>query len=142
MMRLGRSLALAAFATLAACGTSKPEPIAYDSDACGTCRMQISDPRFGAELITRHGRVVKFDSIDCLVAFYKQATAAGDVGSVWVSDFQKPGTFIDATRARFVDLGAGRAPMGRGWAAITTADGAAQLGITDQRSIKQWSDLL
>lgn len=141
-MRPARIVTLAAFAMLAACGTGKPEPIAYNSDACGYCRMQISDPRFGAELVTRHGRVVKFDSIDCLVSFYKQAATADDVGSVWVSDFQKPGTFIDAKHARFVDLGPGRAPMGRGWAAIATAEAAAQLGITDQQSIKQWSDLL
>jgi hypothetical protein len=67
---------------------------------------------------------------------------ADDVGSVWVSDYQRPGTLIDATRARFVDLGPGRAPMGRGLAAIATAAAAAQLGITDQTSIKQWSDLL
>jgi copper chaperone NosL len=141
-VRPARLLTLAAFAVLTACATNKPEPIVYNSDACGYCRMQISDPRFGAELITRHGRSVKFDSIECLVSFYKQAAAANDVGSVWVSDFQKPGTLIDATHARFVDLGAGRAPMGRGWAAVTTADAAAQLGITDPTSIKQWSDLL
>ena len=141
-MRPARVLTLAAFALLSACATNEPEPIAYNSDACGYCRMQISDPRFGAELITRHGRAVKFDSIDCLVAFYEQAATADDVGSVWVSDYQRPGTLIDATHARFVDLGPGRAPMGRGWAAIATAAAAAQLGITDQTSIKQWSDLL
>jgi len=142
MTRRARTLTLAALAMVAACGTNEPEPIAYNADVCGYCRMQISDPRFGAELITRHGRVVKFDSIDCLVSFYKQAATADDVRSVWVSDFQKPGTFLDATQARFVDLGAGRAPMGRGWAAIATAGAAAQLGITDPQSIKQWSDLL
>jgi copper chaperone NosL len=104
--------------------------------------MQISDRRFGAELLTRHGRSIKFDSIECLLAFYKQAASAGDVGTVWVSDFQHPGTLIDATHASFVDLGMGRAPMGRGWAAVGTAADAAKLGITDPHAIKRWSDLL
>jgi copper chaperone NosL len=139
---LRRATTLSAFALLAACGPAKPEPIGYDADQCAYCRMQISDRRFGAELLTRHGRSIKFDSIECLLAFYKQAASAGDVGTVWVSDFRHPGTLIDATHATFVDLGVGRAPMGRGWAAVATAEDAAKLGITDPRAIKRWSDLL
>ena len=137
-----RTVALSALVLFAACGPAKPEPIAYDADQCGYCRMQISDRRFGAELLTRHGRAVNFDSIDCLLSFYKQAASANDVGSVWVSDFRHPGTLIDATSASFVELGAERAPMGRGWAAVASAADAAALGVTDPRAIKRWSDLL
>ena len=141
-MNMRRTVTLSAVALFSACGPSKPEPIAYDADQCNYCRMQISDPRFGAELLTRHGRAVKFDSIECLVAFYKQAVVANDVGSVWVSDFQHPGTLIEATHAAFVDLGAGRAPMGRGWAAVPTADDAIKLGVSDPRAVRHWGDLL
>ena len=37
--------------------------------------------------------------------------------AVSVSDFRHPGTLLDATHARFVDLGEGRAPMASdaGW---------------------------
>jgi copper chaperone NosL len=137
-----RTVALSALVLLAACGPAKPEPIAYDADQCGYCRMQISDRRFGAELLTRHGRAIKFDSIDCLLSFYKQAASANDVGSVWVSDFRHPGTLIDARSASFVELGAERAPMGRGWAAVASSADAAALGVTDPHAIKRWSDLL
>jgi len=137
-----RRTALLAAIALVACGPAKPEPLAYGADQCAYCRMEISDPRFGAELLTRHGRAVKFDSIECLVSFYKQAAPANDVGSVWVSDFQHPGTLIDATQAAFVDLGAERAPMGRGWAAVATPNDAATLGITDPHAVKRWGDLL
>ena len=140
-MRLARAVEIAAVALMAACGSWKPEPIAYDADGCGYCRMQISDPRFGAELITRRGRAVKFDSIECLLTFYKQAASANDVRSVWVSDFRHPGTFIDATQAHFVDLGAGRAPMGRGFAALGSAESASEL-VSDRKAIKRWSELL
>lgn len=126
----------------AACGARGPEPIAYGVDACGYCRMQIADPRFGAELVTNKGRTVKFDSIECLVAYYKQAAGAHDVASVWVSDLRHPGTLIDATQARFVDLGPGKAPMGRGWAAVADSSGAVAIGFTDPSAIKRWADLL
>ena len=132
----------AALSLAAACGARGPEPIAYGSDACAYCRMQIVDPRFGAELVTTKGRAVEFDSIECLVAYYKQAAGAHDVASVWVSDFRHPGTLIDATRARFVDLGPGKAPMGRGWAAIADSTDAAAIGIADPAAIKRWTDLL
>ncbi len=127
---------------VAACGPHKPAPILYDVDSCGYCRMQISDPRFGAELVTKKGRTVKFDSIECLLSFYKQASAAGDVESVWVTDMSHPGVLIDANQARFVKLDSGRLPMGHGWAAIADENDAAALGITDRAAVKRWPDLL
>ena len=133
---------VACLAVVVACGAHKPSPILYDADACNYCRMQISDARFGAELVTKKGRTIKFDSIECLVSFYKQASAAGDVESVWVADVQHPGVLIDANQARFIDLGPGRAPMGRGWAAITDEHDAAAIGVTDRTAVKRWSDLL
>jgi copper chaperone NosL len=126
-----------------ACAPGKPEPIAFDSDACTYCRMLISDGRFAAAIVTTLGRTVKFDSIECLVAYYRQASAAHDVASVWVSDYRHPGTLLDASTARFVDIGEGRTPMGvgRGLAAVASARDAAALGIIDAGAIKRWSDL-
>lgn len=135
-------IAAAALLLTAACGAHEPVPIAYGVESCGYCRMQIIDPRFGAELVTLKGRTVKFDSIECLVAYYKQAAGAHDVASVWVSDLRHPGTLIDATHARFIDLGPGKAPMGRGWAAVADSSDALAIGITDPSAIKRWGDIL
>ena len=126
-----------------ACAPAGPDPIAFNADACTYCRMLIGDGRFAAAIVTTHGRTLKFDSIECLVAYYRQAVAAHDVASVWVSDLRHPGTLIDAGTARFVDVGEGRAPMGanHGWAAVATARDAAALGFIDAATIKRWSDL-
>jgi copper chaperone NosL len=126
-MKLRRAMTLSMFALVSACGSGRPDAIAYDADQCAYCRMQISDPRFGAELVTRRGRSVKFDSIECLLAFYEQAASANDVSSVWVSDFRHPGTLISVASATFV--------------AVASIKDAAQLGITDSGAIKRWSDL-
>jgi copper chaperone NosL len=128
-----------------ACAPGRPESIALNSDACTYCRMLISDGRFAAAIVTTHGRTVKFDSIECLVAYYRQASAAHDVASVWVSDYRHPGTLIDASTARFIDIGEGRTPMagagGRGWAAVASARDAAAIGVIDAGAIKRWSEL-
>jgi copper chaperone NosL len=142
--RAGRRAVRAAMLSLVvACAPGRPEAIAFDSDACTYCRMLISDGRFAAAIVTAHGRTVKFDSIECLLAYYRQASGAHDVASVWVSDYRHPGTLLDATAARFIDVGQGRSPMGavRGWAAVASARDAAALGVIDTSDIKRWSDL-
>ena len=142
-MRQTRMLRFATVAVVMACASGLPDAIVYGVDACNYCLMQISDKRFGAALITKKGRTIKFDSIDCLLAYYKHASATNDVASVWVADLRRPGIMISADSARFIDLGAGRAPMGReGWAAVASARDAAALGVIDVGAIKRWSDLL
>jgi copper chaperone NosL len=100
--------------------------------------MQITDPRFGAALVTRRGKTIKFDAVECMREYCQQASNAKDVASVWVSDFQHPGTMLDVNTARFVDLGPGRAPMGRGWVAVASDADAAALNAGPA---KRWSDI-
>jgi copper chaperone NosL len=128
-----KSLGAAALVMSAACAAAGPDAILYNADQCAYCHMQISDRRFGAVLVNAHGRSMKFDSIECLHAYYNQAAAKHDVASVWVSDFTHPGTMLSAEAARFVDLGGGRSPMGRGLAALPAQP--------DTGSSKRWSDL-
>ncbi len=139
-MTIARSLPLVLLAMIIACRPMRPDPIVYGTDACDYCRMMISDPRFGGEIVTRKGRTVKFDGLDCLLGYYKGAKAADDVASVWVLDARHAGEFIAADTAWFIDLGDGRAAMGRGWAAIVNRSDAALFGI-DPDSAKRWASL-
>lgn len=128
-----KTVGMAALAAVMACASGRPEIIAYDADQCVYCHMQISDPRFGAVLVNAHGRSMKFDSIECLRAYYAQAVARHDVASVWVSDYTHPGTMLNAEGARFVELGGGRSPMGRGLAALPAQP--------DTGASRRWSQL-
>jgi copper chaperone NosL len=102
---------------LLAC-TTGPVPIAYDQDGCDYCRMQISDPRYGGELITRTGKVHKFDSIECLASFYATLSDSTAVRSLWVSNYLEPGTLIPAREAIFIHHEGPGSPMGRGLLAL------------------------
>ena len=141
MSAWARSASILVTAILAVACSSEPRPIAYDADGCAYCRMQISDARFGAELVTTKGKVYTFDSIECLLQFHRQASIAGDVRSVWVSDYRRPGTLISALTASYVQLGAGRSPMGRGVLAVAS-ESDARLVANGAGSIKRWADLL
>lgn len=57
--------------TLFSCN-SGPEPIAYGKDVCTHCKMKIVDERFGAELVTKHGKIHKFDALECMVNFTEE----------------------------------------------------------------------
>ncbi|MCC7233550.1 MAG: nitrous oxide reductase accessory protein NosL [Bacteroidia bacterium] len=68
--------------------SSGPEPLKTGSDPCAHCKMIISDPRFGAELITSKGKVFKFDDIVCLSAFIADpATNTGTGYRVYFTDY-------------------------------------------------------
>jgi copper chaperone NosL len=87
--------------------------------------MTVSDPRYGAELVTVKGKVLTFDSIECLASYYLANRAA--TRSVWVT---QSGRLVPAERTRFrraAPDAEGSSPMGLGLSAA--ADG--KLGWTD-----------
>ena len=85
--------------------------INYHQDECVFCRMKISDPNFGAELVTSKGKVYKFDSAECM---FRQYLSDPDVeyAYVMVTDYTKPHTLIEAQKATFLVSENLPSPMG------------------------------
>lgn len=138
----GRGLVALLTVALALTGCTRgPQPIAFNADTCDYCRMQISDPRFGGEIVTRKGKVLKFDSIECLVDYGKQANVSAEIGSTWVIDYMHPGTLIPATTARYVKLRPGMSPMGRGLASVAPGATVGQLRAAGVTTDLTWSQL-
>lgn len=98
--------------------TKEPRPIRYGEDVCQNCKMTIFDARFAAELVTRTGRVLTFDSIECMAGFI--ALEAPDVRSSWVTDLANPGKLMRAEDAYFVKSSAIASPMGGHLAAFAS----------------------
>ena len=75
MKRLALTLALVA--AVAACGRGPVPPARPDTknDACGWCRMAVSDLRFAAQLVARSEEPRFFDDIGCLATFLKSGGA-------------------------------------------------------------------
>ena len=97
--------------TLMAC-SDQPESIVYGQDVCAFCKMGITDPRYAAEIVTRKGRVYKFDSIECMVAATLDGTVdPGEVKRYWVKDW-KTQEWVDARKAFYLQSSSLRSPMG------------------------------
>jgi len=127
---------------ITSCG-SKPEPINYGHDECEFCRMQISDNRYGSELVTDKGKVYKFDSIECLIEFAMVKNLIGDANQNFlVTDFATPESFTDATSAFYVHNDNFRSPMGLNVSAFDSEISRQKFVAESGGDLLNWIDVI
>lgn len=118
-------MSLALLIAMIGCGGTGPVPIAHDgSVTCAVCRMPVDDRRFASQLVTRTGKAVNFDSIECLAKYMATAPGEADMRGAWVPDFDRPGEMLDARSARYLQTRRINSPMGQGLIAVTPARAA------------------
>lgn len=104
-----RGLSVALALGVAGCAAQTPA-IAFGVSVCEECRMVVSDRRFGALVVTRHGKELTFDSIDCLNRY--QSRNAAVTAAKWVVDANAAGTLIPWDDAVIAESATLRPPMG------------------------------
>lgn len=108
---VGAAFILLSISTFSAC-SSGPEPIRYGQDECTHCKMTLTDKRFGAEIVTKKGKVFKFDDLNCLVSYLQSGAVPTDqVAQVVTVDFKNSNAFIDVEQAFFLQNEAIKSPM-------------------------------
>ncbi len=104
-------VALATSVVFASC-TSGPEPIRFGKDECAHCKMTLTDKRFGSEVITDKGKVLKFDDLNCLADYLNSGKiASANVAQVVSVDFKNSPAFVDVQKAFFLRNEAIKSPM-------------------------------
>lgn len=121
------SISIAALVTLVLAGCNpKPEQIAFGKDNCAECKMTIMDPKFGGEIITKKGKVYKFDDAHCVAIFLeRRGVEMSDIHQTLFVDYNNPNNFIKVKSAEFVVSSQLKSPMG-GNAAAFKDQGAAK----------------
>lgn len=138
-----RYLALSSWLLVLISCTPKREPIQYGKDACHFCKMKIVDQRFGGELVSTKGKVFKFDDVNCLVRYYHSGSIdSADFEFKLVTDFNRPGTLIDAASAFYLKSDIIRTPMASEIAAFS--DEATMLKLKGEwhAELLTWQELL
>lgn len=100
--------------TLASCNT-EPTPLKIGVDHCDFCKMTISDNKFGAELITKKGKVFKFDDSHCVMSYLsllEKSSSADDVGAIYFTNYSGDHELINIDKAVFLQSEALKSPMG------------------------------
>lgn len=139
LKRFGVTSMLGVFLLLAACN-GNPEAIHFGSDSCDHCKMTISDSRFGAEVITKTGKAIKFDSIDCLVKYIQGNQ--DKVARVFTVDFAKKGELVAADQARFLKSDRIRAPMGSGILSTGSEQALQNAQKETPGKVLEWKEVL
>ncbi len=134
---------LATAACLLACREPAPVPIVWGEDACEHCHMTITDPRFAAELLTRTGKVMRFDDIGCLAEFSMGDRVTEDqVHSRWVMDYLHPEEFLSVEDAIFLHSDSLRTPMNHGVLAVRPGPAADSLRQVLGGKLLTWPEVL
>jgi copper chaperone NosL len=105
--------------------------------------MTISDPAFAGQIVTRTGKIYRFDDPACLVSFMTSGRVApADVHSVWINDHGHPDARIKTQDAVFVVSDRIRAPMNGRTASFGSREDAAALQASVGGQLRSWTDLL
>lgn len=137
---------LFSFLTLAglmACSEQQPVPLVINTDNCDFCKMTISDPKFGAELLTNKGKIYKFDAIECLAGFCAEQTVKPeDVHSRWAINLIRPGELIDVATSTFFQCERLPSPMGKNYSAVPTQTDFDRVAVNYQCRKMTWDEIL
>lgn len=114
VLKKGMSLALwASVITLNACSTSGPASFRLGLDECAHCKMMITDPKFGVEIITKTNKVFKFDDAICFNNYVKEhAEISSQTRDIYFVDYAVEGGFIPLENALFLQSDEIKSPMG------------------------------
>lgn len=121
--------------------TIEPEAINYGKDACNYCKMNIVDTQHASEVVTKKGKVYKFDSIECMVNHLKKQDM-NTIALFLVSNYGTQDALIDATKATYIKSTEIPSPMGAFLSALKSEQKAKEL--LDQKGGKlfTWRELL
>lgn len=89
------------------------EPINYGTDQCDHCRMTIMDKKFGAEIITKKGKALKFDALECMINYQlENKINESDVDKYYCVDYSGPAKLKDAKEMTYLVSPKIKSPMG------------------------------
>ncbi|MBL7739870.1 MAG: nitrous oxide reductase accessory protein NosL [Chitinophagaceae bacterium] len=121
---------------------TKPQPFAIGKDECRFCKMSITDTRFGGEVITKKGKIHKFDDLLCMIHFLKSGgEAEKDIAKKVSINFERPNEFIDVSAAVFVTSPELKSPMGSNTAGFAGQQAATSYSKEKQAEQLNWQEL-
>lgn len=134
------SLVLSSFA---ACGTDGPQSIRYGQDQCIYCKMTISDPRFGTQIVTNKGRAFNFDDVQCMIAFIKAGDVdRADIKEIYLPDYANDHVLMPAKEMILLKSESLKSPMRGDIAAFTKQADLDEAQKIHGGEVLTWDDLL
>lgn len=119
-----------------------PKPIDFGHENCHYCKMLIADPKFGAEAVSKTGKVFKYDAVECLIMDLKSGGIEKDkMADYYVITFDKPGTLIPASEATFLISQKLPSPMGAYLSAFSSRESAEAKSREKGGELYSWEEV-
>ena len=119
----------------AAC-SSAPEPINFGQDHCEHCKMKIVDPKFGGELVTKKGRIYKFDAAECLILYIDENNPM-EYAHVLAIAYDLPRKLLNVNELSFEIDSVYNSPMGMHLAAFGNSEKGKGQTLMNWESIQK-----
>ncbi|MBK7378310.1 MAG: nitrous oxide reductase accessory protein NosL [Ignavibacteriales bacterium] len=120
-----------------------PVEISYNIDVCAECGMLISDQHFGAEIVLRNGKYLKYDTIDCLIkTVLDKDVKVKQINSRWVVDYSRPSNFIYLPNAIFYKGDKIKSPSGNNIIAVEEKEVAERIQSKHGGKILSFRDVI
>lgn len=119
------------------------EPLRLGVDACYSCKMTITDARYGAELITNKGKLYKFDDIHCLQEFIdSKYLPKSDIKEIYLADFSGNHSLVKAGESFLLQSESFRAPMNGNVIAFRNKDSMIKMTQTVKAQEINWENIV
>ncbi|MGZ5287633.1 MAG: nitrous oxide reductase accessory protein NosL, partial [Flavisolibacter sp.] len=120
----------------------KPENINYGKDQCTECKMTIMDARFGGEIVSKKGKIFKFDDAHCMAAFMeRRGEELKNIHKTLLVDYQTKDHWLNVDTAVFVLSSKLKSPMGSNAAAFSSKKEAEKKAEELEGKITDWATL-
>ena len=124
------------------CSTG-PQPIQFGKDACDFCKMTILDQRFGGEVITKKGKVFKFDDLHCISSFLRSSNSRKtDLAGIYLLEYATPKKFVQANNSFLLQSNGLHSPMGGNTAAFVNEANRQQAKQQVNGTNVTWNDII
>lgn len=125
-----------------ACNT-EPDEIKFGTDQCALCRMNISEVKFGAEIVTKKGKIYKYDGAECMMnALSLGNISYEDAAGFYVVDAANPKQLTNALNASYLISEKLPSPMGANLSCYSNKADAEAMQKQYGGELKTWDELL
>jgi copper chaperone NosL len=121
---------------------AQPETLKYGQDYCHLCKMTLMDKKFGAEIVTKKGKVYKFDDLNCMINFHNSGYEdEANMKYRLVVDFARPETLIEVEHTFFVKTDQIRTPMASQVAAFSSEEEYRKFNAEWKGILLSWGEV-
>ena len=120
----------------------KPESFTIGKDDCYVCKMGVADLKFGGEIISKKGKIFKFDDVGCMISYLKsESMKENEIAQKLVMNYNHPNEFLDAGTAWYLASPDVRSPMKSNVSAYSDKAEAEKIKEGKTGNIVTWTEL-